>query len=68
MRGKSIFAKATECFLRGLLMIFGKRAKKWQTCKDSNLNKVNQNHLCYRYTTGLRCVHNIYCLFSFFNR
>ena len=29
------------------------RAKKWQSCKDSNLNKVNQNHLCYRYTTGL---------------
>ena len=28
--------------------------KKWQSCKDSNLNKVNQNHLCYRYTTGLR--------------
>ncbi len=27
--------------------------KKWQSCKDSNLNKVNQNHLCYRYTTGL---------------
>ena len=30
------------------------KQKKWQTCKDSNLNKVNQNHLCYRYTTGLR--------------
>ena len=30
------------------------RQKKWQSCKDSNLNKVNQNHLCYRYTTGLR--------------
>lgn len=26
---------------------------KWQPRKDSNLNKVNQNHLCYRYTTGL---------------
>ena len=33
--------------------------KKWQTCKDSNLNKMNQNHLCYRYTTGLRTVYNI---------
>ena len=30
------------------------RQKKWQSCKDSNLNKMNQNHLCYRYTTGLR--------------
>ena len=29
-------------------------AKKWQTYKDSNLDKVNQNHLCYRYTIGLR--------------
>ena len=34
-------------------------AKKWQSCKDSNLNKVNQNHLCYRYTTGLRLFYNI---------
>ena len=30
--------------------------KKWQTYKDSNLDKVNQNHLCYRYTIGLRYV------------
>ena len=30
------------------------RQKKWQPCKDLNLNKVNQNHLCYHYTTGLR--------------
>ena len=37
-----------------------KKAKKWQTCKDSNLNKVNQNHLCYRYTTGLRSSDIIY--------
>ena len=37
--------------------------KKWQTCKDSNLNKVNQNHLCYRYTTGLRLAYNIARLF-----
>ena len=36
-----------------------KRQKKWQTYKDSNLDKVNQNHLCYRYTIGLRTVHNI---------
>ena len=43
------------------------RAKKWQTCKDSNLNKVNQNHLCYRYTTGLRCAYNITRLKWFFN-
>ena len=35
------------------------RAKKWQSRKDSNLNKMNQNHLCYRYTTGLRTVYNI---------
>ena len=28
--------------------------KKWQSRKDSNLDKMNQNHLCYRYTTGLR--------------
>ena len=27
--------------------------KKWQPRKDSNLNKMNQNHLCYHYTTGL---------------
>ena len=33
--------------------------QKWQTCKDSNLNKVNQNHLCYRYTTGLQTAYNI---------
>ena len=32
----------------------GIRAKKWQPRKDSNLNKMNQNHLCYHYTTGLR--------------
>ena len=38
------------------------KQKKWQTCKDSNLNKVNQNHLCYRYTTGLRCAYNIYAV------
>ena len=36
-----------------------KKAKKWQSRKDSNLNKMNQNHLCYRYTTGLRTVYNI---------
>ena len=36
-------------------MIFPeKRQKKWQPRKDSNLNKMNQNHLCYHYTTGLR--------------
>ncbi len=35
-----------------MAIFYGK--KKWQSCKDSNLNKVNQNHLCYRYTTGLR--------------
>ena len=39
--------------------MFGKRQKKWQTYKDSNLDKVNQNHLCYRYTIGLRTRHNI---------
>ena len=39
------------------------RQKKWQTCKDSNLNKMNQNHLCYRYTTGLRNVYNIPLIF-----
>ena len=31
----------------------GIRAQKWQSRKDSNLDKVNQNHLCYHYTTGL---------------
>ena len=36
-----------------------KKTKKWQSRKDSNLNKMNQNHLCYRYTTGLRTVYNI---------
>ena len=35
------------------------KTKKWQSRKDSNLNKMNQNHLCYRYTTGLRTVYNI---------
>ena len=29
-----------------------KRTKKWLTIQDSNLNKVNQNHLCYLYTNG----------------
>ena len=40
-------------------MIFPeKRQKKWQPRKDSNLNKMNQNHLCYHYTTGLHyCDH-----------
>ena len=38
--------------------------RKWQTCKDSNLNKVNQNHLCYRYTTGLRLFYNIHRFFA----
>ena len=41
-----------------------KKQKKWQTYKDSNLDKVNQNHLCYRYTTGLRLV-NLRKLFPF---
>ena len=35
------------------------RTKKWQSRKDSNHNKMNQNHLCYRYTTGLRTALNI---------
>ncbi len=26
--------------------------KKWLPRKDSNLDKMIQNHLCYRYTTG----------------
>ena len=33
--------------------------EKWQSRKDSNLDKVNQNHLCYHYTTGLRAWYNI---------
>ena len=41
-----------------------KRQKKWQTYKDSNLDKVNQNHLCYRYTTGLRLSYNIARVFG----
>ncbi len=32
----------------------GTRAKKWQPDLDSNQDKVNQNHLCYRYTIRLR--------------
>jgi DNA-damage-inducible protein D len=28
--------------------------KKWQSRRDSNPNIMNQNHLCYHYTTGLR--------------
>ena len=26
--------------------------KRWLPRKDSNLDKMIQNHLCYRYTTG----------------
>ena len=57
---KTCFRKwHTSCYVR-ILDAYHKRVKtKWQTCKDSNLNKVNQNHLCYRYTTGLRCAYNI---------
>ena len=39
--------------------------KKWLPNKDSNLNKLNQNQLCYRYTIGQHCCrcHLIYwCL------
>ena len=47
--GRSLlFARITHEHIRT------KRQKKWQTYKDSNLDKVNQNHLCYRYTIGLR--------------
>ena len=28
--------------------------KKWQPDLDSNQDKVNQNHLCYRYTIRLQ--------------
>ena len=45
-----------------------KKAKKWQSRKDSNLNKMNQNHLCYRYTTGLRTVYNIRLFFENANK
>lgn len=31
-----------------------KRKGKWLPNKDSNLNKLNQNQLCYRYTIGHR--------------
>lgn len=31
-----------------------KRKEKWLPNKDSNLNKLNQNQLCYRYTIGHR--------------
>ena len=58
--------QSNRVLFAGLLMLFATRQKKWQTCKDSNLNKVNQNHLCYRYTTGLRCVYNIAFLFTIF--
>ena len=30
-----------------------KEQKMWLICMDLNHNKVNQNHLCYHYTTGL---------------
>lgn len=28
------------------------KGEKWLPNKDSNLNKLNQNQLCYRYTIG----------------
>ncbi len=31
-----------------------KKKGKWLPNKDSNLNKLNQNQLCYRYTIGHR--------------
>ena len=30
----------------------GKIQKKWLPDQDSNLDKLNQNQLCYRYTIG----------------
>ena len=44
--------EAKPCRLHIFLPFQGK--KKWQPRKDSNLNKMNQNHLCYHYTTGLQ--------------
>ena len=50
------FSNTEFDFLRGLRTLQRLKTKKWQTYKDSNLDKVNQNHLCYRYTIGLRYV------------
>ena len=37
----------------GDLKVSGRIPEKWQPRQDSNLNKQNQNLLCYRYTTEL---------------
>ena len=35
-------------------------AKKWQPDLDSNQDKVNQNHLCYRYTIRLQILQHAF--------
>ncbi len=47
MKSKPFSHKKRAVFRRLLFMV------NWQPRKDLNLNKMNQNHLCYRYTTGL---------------
>ena len=34
--------------------------KKWQPDLDSNQDKVNQNHLCYRYTIRLQILQHAF--------
>ncbi len=36
----------------GRRKIAERKRRKWLPNKDSNLNKLNQNQLCYRYTIG----------------
>ena len=52
--GETEFTQTEFAFCKDYSRTLEKKQKKWQTYKDSNLDKVNQNHLCYRYTIGLR--------------
>ena len=48
LRGKSCLSVAAR---RRLFL----EERGWQAVQDSNLDKQNQNLLCYHYTNGLAC-------------
>ena len=43
---------AREYFKLEICRTLSKRQKKWLPDQDLNLDKLNQNQLCYRYTIG----------------
>ncbi len=55
MKRKIPKATKIESFLRRNLIcksLMINEIERWLPRKDLNLDKMNQNHLCYRYTTG----------------